>query len=109
MSHENASVPAADNRADEGAQALSVLRDIWHARAQTSAEIEEACGNTKACKRMAQVGFHGIADDSSSTGSSSVNDDLRAAWKAKLEREGKLYPGATSVRDLILGSSAQTQ
>ncbi len=100
MSHENASVPAADNRADEGAQALSVLRDIWHARAQTSAEIEEACGNTKACKKMAQVGFHGMADD---------NDDLRAAWKAKLEREGKLYPGATSVRDLILGSSAQTQ
>ena len=45
---------------------------------------------------MADVGFDGLAGD---------DGDLRAAWRARLEREGKLNPGADSVRDLILGRS----
>ena len=32
--------------------------------------------------------------------------DLRAAWKAKLEREGKLNTEAGSVRDLVLGKAS---
>jgi hypothetical protein len=52
---------------------------------QTSADLDEDCGTTKSCKRMADVGFDGMADD---------DGDLRAAWRARLEREGKLNPGA---------------
>ncbi|HEY1616775.1 MAG TPA: hypothetical protein VGG25_04115 [Streptosporangiaceae bacterium] len=74
--------------------ALGVLREIWSAQEQDAAEVDEACGTTKGCKRMSDVGFDGMAGS---------DGDLRAAWKAKLEREGKLSPGTGSVRDLVLG------
>lgn len=74
-------------------EALEVLREVWRAHGQTEADLDETGGTGKACKRMAGVGFGELADD----------DDLRAAWRARLEREGKLKPGS-SVRDLVLGS-----
>jgi len=77
-------------------EALGVLRGIWSARGQTSADLDEDCGTTKSCKRMADVGFDGMAD---------ADGDLRTAWRARLEREGKLNPGAGSVRDLVFGAA----
>jgi hypothetical protein len=76
--------------------ALEVLRGVWSAQGQTSADLEEACGNTKSCKRMADVGFDGLAG---------ADENLRAAWRARLEREGKLNPEGASLADLILGSA----
>lgn len=92
---------------DEGTQALSALRGIWKAQGQTSAALDEACGNTKACRSMEAVGFQGLADGvEEQTGATpSVGNNLRAAWKTKLEREGKLNSEASSVRDLVFGSS----
>lgn len=72
-------------------QALSVLRDIWHAQEQNTAELDATLGNGKACKAMKHVGFGG--------GNEPVDDDLRAAWRDKLEREGKL--GTGTVADLL--------
>jgi len=37
-------------------EALEVLRGIWSAQGQTSADLNEA-GTGKSCKRMADVGF----------------------------------------------------
>ena len=74
--------------------ALDVLREVWRAQGQTSADLDEACGTTKSCKKMADVGFDGLADS---------GGDLRAAWRDQLRREGKLNPGADSVLDLVLG------
>lgn len=62
-----------------------VLRDIWHAHEQTEEDLPR--GHGKACKAMKHVGFD------------EVDDDLRAAWRAKLEREGKL--GERTVADLL--------
>lgn len=67
-------------------QALNVLRDIWHAHEQTAADLP-AHGHGKSCKAMKNVGFD------------EVDDDLRTAWRSKLEREGKL--GAGTVADLL--------
>jgi hypothetical protein len=67
-------------------QALEVLRDIWHAREQTAADLP-VHGHGKACKAMKHVGF------------AEVDEDLRAAWRSKLEREGKL--GDRTVADLL--------
>lgn len=78
-------------------EALEVLRGIWSAQGQTSADLDDAC-ETKACKKMADVGFGGLAEDG----------DVRAAWRDRLEREGKLNREAGSVRDLVLGQ-AQTR
>ena len=75
-------------------EALDVLRSVWSAQGQTAEDIEEACGNTKSCKRMADVGFDGLAEE--------TDGDLRLAWRTQLAREGKLNPDAGSVRDLVL-------
>ena len=78
--------------------ALEVLRGIWSAQGQTSADLEDI-GTGKSCKRMADVGF-GEVDG--------AEDDLRAAWRDRLEREGKLNPGS-SVADLVLGPAESRQ
>lgn len=75
-------------------EALDVLRDMWSARGQDSASIEEECGTGGGCKRFSDVGFDGMAGP---------DGDLRAAWKAKLEREGKLSEAGGTIRDLVLG------
>ena len=79
-------------------QFLGVLREVWTAQGQTAEDIEEACGTTKSCRKMADVGFDGLADE--------TDGDLRLAWRTQLAREGKLDPGAQSVRDLVLGSES---
>jgi hypothetical protein len=95
---------------DEGQQALSALRGIWQAQGQTSAALDEACGNTKACKNMESVGFHGLVDsDAPDEGAQSAGNNVRAAWKTKLEREGKLSTKAGSVRDLVFGTSEENK
>jgi hypothetical protein len=76
--------------------AIEVLRGVWSARGQTSADIDEACGTQKSCKKMADVGFDGLAG---------ADGDLRAAWRDRLRREGKLNPEADGIRDLVLGSA----
>ena len=73
-------------------ETLEVLRGIWNAQGQTSADLDDASGG-KSCKRMADVGFGEIDGG---------DVDVRAAWRGRLEREGKLNPG-TSLAELVLG------
>jgi hypothetical protein len=75
-------------------EVLSVLREVWSAQGQAAEDVEEACGPTRACKKMADVGFDGLAEE--------TDGDLRLAWRTKLAREGKLNRDAGSVRDLVL-------
>jgi hypothetical protein len=77
-------------------ETLEVLRAVWSAQGQTAADLDEAAGGGKSCKRMADVGFDDMAAD---------DTDLRAAWRSRLEREGKLNPGGGSIADLVLGSA----
>ena len=74
-------------------EALDVLRGIWSAQGQGSADLDEA-GTGKSCKRMADVGF-GEVDGG--------GGDLRAAWRERLRREGKLSGDGGSVADLVRG------
>jgi hypothetical protein len=76
-------------------QAVEVLRGVWDGQGQSKADLDAACGPKKVCKRMVDVGFDGMAGE---------DGDLRAAWKARLQREGKLSSEAVSIRDLVLGS-----
>jgi hypothetical protein len=76
--------------------ALEVLRGVWSAQGQTSADLDDACDTTKSCKKMADVGFDGMAG---------ADGDLRAAWRERLRREGKLDPQADTIGDLVLGSA----
>jgi hypothetical protein len=72
-------------------EALEVLRGIWTAQGQTSANLDDL-DTGRACKRMADVGFSEM---------DGAEDDVRAAWRDRLEREGKLSHGGT-VADLVL-------
>ena len=76
-------------------ETLEVLREMWSARGQSAEDVEEACGTTRSCKRMTDVGFDGLAEE--------TDGDLRLAWRTQLAREGKLNQGGSSVRDLVLG------
>ena len=79
-------------------ETLEVLRGIWSAQGQTSADLDDV-DSTKSCKRMADVGFGEVDGD---------DGDVRAAWRDRLEREGKLNPG-NSVADLVLGPAESRQ
>jgi len=79
----------------ERAEALEVLREVWRSQGQTAADLDDQdC--EKSCKRMtdAGVGFEDFA--------AGDEVDRGLAWRARLEREGKLSRSG-SVRDLVLG------
>jgi hypothetical protein len=95
-------------------EALEVLRGIWTARGRNGADLSgEHTGHGKGCKRMAAVGFGGLAQRSvgdpdgdperEGTDAAPTGPELRAAWRARLEREGKLNAAGGSVRDLVFG------
>ena len=79
---------------DQPGEALEVLRGVWSAQQQTAADLDDDCGTTRTCKKMADVGFGGLAGP---------DEDLRSAWRNQLAREGKLNTGGGSVADLVLG------
>lgn len=76
-----------------------VVRDIWHAREQSAADLDADLtaagghGRGRACKAMRHVGFGGEAEP--------VDEDLRAAWRSRLQREGKLRPDGQSLATLL--------
>jgi hypothetical protein len=79
-------------------EVLGVLRGVWTAQGQTAEDIDEVFGPAKSCKRMTDVGFDALAEE--------TDGDLRLAWRTQLAREGKLNPDGGSVRDLILPPAA---
>jgi len=84
----------------ERAEALEVLRDVWRGQGQAVADLDD-CGDQRACKRMtdAGVGFDDYAGGDET--------DRITAWRARLEREGKLSTTG-SLADLVMGPAATT-
>lgn len=80
----------------ERADALEVLRDIWRGQEQTAADLGDDCETH--CRRMTDAG---VGFDEYAAGGET---DRRDAWRARLEREGKLSSAGT-LRDLILRDS----
>jgi hypothetical protein len=77
----------------QSGEALEVLREVWRSQGQGVSDLENLDGSQKSCKKMADVGFDDFAAGEA---------DLHAAWRAKLEREGKLTGSSGTVRDLVL-------
>ncbi|MGN6793620.1 MAG: hypothetical protein ACTHJW_14640 [Streptosporangiaceae bacterium] len=89
-----------DGARGEPDEAIEVLRGVWTATGQSGAEMEELFGPAKSCKNMQNVGFDDFAGS---------DGDLREAWRATLEREGKLSERPGSVRDLVLGPAVRAE
>ena len=87
-----------EQNGSEQDEAAQVLRSIWGVTGQSSSDLDDDCGPTKACKNMAHVSFDGMADPGT---------DLREAWRDKLRREGKLSTSGGTVRELVLGAGEQ--
>ena len=83
--------------AEQGSDAVDVLRSIWSASGQDEGAIDETCAPQKTCKNMKEVTFDGFAEPGT---------DLRTAWRDRLEREGKLGTSGMSIRDLIFDQPA---
>lgn len=79
-------------------EALDVLRNVWRSKGQGSADLVDPSGEEKSCKRMADAGV-GYEDFAAG------DQDLNAAWRARLEREGKLDRSGGTIRDLVMGSA----
>jgi hypothetical protein len=84
------------------AEALEVLRDVWRGQPQGAGDLGDDC-ETKACKKMSDAG---VGFDDYAGGDETARS---AAWRARLEREGKLGQ-AGSLRDLVMApNEARTQ
>ena len=75
--------------------ARDVLKAVWAARGESSADLDDDCSPTKSCKNMQSVSFDGLAEPGT---------DLSGAWRDRLAREGKLSTSGGSVRDLVFGT-----
>jgi hypothetical protein len=87
---------AQQDRGDGPDEAVEVLRAVWTASGQTSADLDELFGPAKTCKNMRDVGFDDL---------DAADGGLREAWRTTLEREGKLSKEPGSVRDLVFGTA----
>jgi len=81
-------------------EALDVLRNVWRSSGQSAADLDDPSGEQKSCKRMDDAGV-GYEDFGAG------EQDLNAAWRARLEREGKLDGSGGTIRDLVMGSAEQ--
>ena len=82
---------------DNHHQAKSALTSIWAQQTDAGLSIDEDCSPTKQCRNMRDMTFDGFAPEGT---------DIRAAWKERLRREGKLSTSGGSIRDLVLGPDA---
>jgi hypothetical protein len=71
----------------------NVLQSVWMV-SHDHYELDEDCSPTKPCRNMKDVSFDGWAES---------GEDLGAAWRAQLAREGKIDESAETLRDLVLG------
>jgi len=83
----------------ERAEALEVLRIVWRGQGQDTAGLDDSC--ELHCKKMTDAG---VGYDDYAAGDET---DRAAAWRARLEREGKLST-AGSLRDLMLAPAETT-
>jgi hypothetical protein len=74
-----------------------VLQSVWMV-SHDHFDLDEDCSPSKPCRNMRGVSFDGLAEPGT---------DIGAAWRARLEREGKLSNDGGSIRDLVLGRNDQ--
>lgn len=84
---------------DRRAQSREAL-SMWSSPADDQVLLDADCSPSKTCRNMVDVGFDGFADS---------DTDLRSAWRATLEREGKASGDGATLRDLILGPPTPEQ
>ncbi len=68
---------------------------MWSTPDEDQVLLDADCSPTKTCKNMVGISFDGWAEDGT---------DLAEAWRATLEREGKISKDSVSLGDMVLGN-----
>ena len=66
----------------------------WVQEEGTAVGLNEDCSPTRVCRNARDFSFDGFSEE---------GGDVQTAWRATLDREGKLGGSAESIRDLVLG------
>ncbi len=74
----------------------------WSEEKHTKTDIRE-CTDQHCMNVEVNCGFQGLDPGSPLSQSAGVSDDLRAAWRAKLDGEGKPSSGTQSLKDIVFG------
>jgi hypothetical protein len=77
----------------------------WSEETHTKTDIRE-CTDQHCMNVEVNCGFQGLDPDSPLSQSAGVSDDLRAAWRAKLDGEGKPSSGTRSLKEIIFGTDS---
>jgi hypothetical protein len=77
----------------------------WSEDAHTETDIRE-CTDQHCMNVEVNCGFQGLDPDSPLSQSAGVSDDLRAAWRAKLDDEGKRTSGTRSLQEIIFAKDS---
>ena len=95
----------------EGAAALNALRSLWGQTGRERAFFGAGggagapTGRDSMVDSLGGIGFGGLEtfaeDNQATTNTHQAAQNLSAAWKKTMEREGKLYHPGNSVNDLI--------
>jgi len=105
MSHEHGKAdkaPASDNALDGAVSGGFGGWTRWSEDDHTKTDIRE-CTDQHCMNVEVNCGFQGLDPDSPLSQSASVSDDLRAAWRAKLDGEGKSSSGTRSLKEIVFG------
>jgi hypothetical protein len=108
MVNEYEKTPVSGSMPDEGKPPPESMRGgfggwtRWSEDEHTRTDIRE-CTDQHCMNVEVNCGFQGLDPGSPLSHSAAVSDDLRAAWRAKLEGEGKPSSGTQSLRDIVFG------
>jgi hypothetical protein len=109
MSQEHEKALQPDSTPEGGKPALAAMRGgfggwtRWREEEHTETDIRE-CTDQHCMNVEVNCGFQGLDPDSPLSQSAGVSDDLRAAWRSKLEGEGKAASGSQTLRDIVFST-----
>jgi hypothetical protein len=108
MGHEYEKASSSGGTPDESKPTLESMRGgfggwtRWSEDEHTQTDLRE-CTDQHCMNVEVNCGFQGLDPGSPLSQSAGVSEDLRAAWRAKLEGEGKPSSGTQSLRDIVFG------
>ena len=113
MSADQENAGTNDGSAPDVKQTLQAMRGGWDGwRAWTVEEQERIdlneCTDARCMNVEVNCGYQGLVEDSFLSQSAGVGTELRAAWKTKLDAEGK-HSSGKSLRETIFGAADQPQ
>ena len=111
MSAHQGNARPADGASPDVKQTVQAMRGGWDGWRTWTVEEQERidlneCTDARCMNVEVNCGYQGLDEDSFLSQSAGVGDNLRTAWKTKLESEGKRSTGK-SLRETVFGTDSK--